>query len=142
MKKKKRVCISGGFDPLHIGHIRYIQEAAKLGYLIVIVNRDDFLLKKKGYVFMPLDERIEVIKSIKGVDEVFVCIDNDQTVCKSLRLLKPDIFAKGGDRTLDNIPEKKICEELDIEMKFMIGGGKIQSSSDLVKGMKKPRREK
>jgi len=132
MVKKKRVAISGGFDPIHVGHIRYIREASKLGHLIVIVNTDDFLLRKKGYVFMPLKERVEIIKAIKGVDEVVVCIDKDQTVCETLRMLKPDIFAKGGDRTLDNIPERKVCEELGIEMVFNVGGGKIQSSSDLV----------
>jgi D-beta-D-heptose 7-phosphate kinase/D-beta-D-heptose 1-phosphate adenosyltransferase len=130
----KTVCVSGGFDPLHIGHVRYIREASKLGdYLIVILNTDEFLTKKKGKPFMCFEERKEILFALEGVDEVFGAIDKDMTVCETLRLLKPDIFAKGGDRTLGNIPEKEVCEELGIDMVFEVGGGKIQSSSWLTK---------
>ncbi len=127
------VATSGGYDPLHIGHIRCFKEAKKLGdKLIVILNSDKFLKKKKGYVFMPYKERKEIIESVKYVDKVVGCVDKDQTVCKTLELLKPDIFAKGGDRNLKNIPEKEVCERLGIKMVFNVGGGKIQSSSWLV----------
>lgn len=129
----KIVATSGGFDPLHVGHIRLFKEARKLGdKLIVILNTDEFLKKKKGFCFMSYEERKETIRAIKYVDEVYRCRDTDQSVCKTLRLIKPDIFAKGGDRTLGNIPERAVCEELGIEMKFGVGGGKIQSSSWLL----------
>ena len=129
----KIVAISGGFDPIHIGHIRYIREASRLGdFLVVIVNTDEFLIRKKGRAFMPLVERLEIVRSIKGVEEAIACIDDDQTVCRTLELIKPHIFAKGGDRTLENIPEREVCERLGIKMLFGVGGGKIQSSSELI----------
>ena len=78
---------------------------------------------------MTEQERMEIVAAIKPVDEVMLSIDKDKSVCKSLELIKPDIFAKGGDRTKDNIPEVGVCEKLDIEMVFNVGGGKIQSSS-------------
>ncbi len=133
--KERIIAVSGGFDPLHVGHVRMMQAAAALGTkLVVIVNRDEFLLKKKGYVFMPLDERMEMARAIKGVDEVVAAIDTDQTVCETLRLIKPHVFANGGDRKdTASIPEAAVCRELGIEMIFNVGGGKIQSSSELVK---------
>lgn len=129
--------ISGGFDPITIGHIRYIKAAAKLGdELIVILNSDHFLMKKKGYVFMPQEERKEVISAIKGVTSVVECIDLDSTVCKTLAVLRPNIFAKGGDRTSDNIPEIEVCNENHIKMIFGVGGSdKPQSSSWLVENI-------
>jgi D-beta-D-heptose 7-phosphate kinase/D-beta-D-heptose 1-phosphate adenosyltransferase len=130
---KPTVAISGGFDPIHIGHIKYINAAARLGWVWVILNSDDFLLQKKGFIFMPKEERKELLWSIKNVHNVVECIDKDDTVCETLKLMKPEIFAKGGDRTKDNIPEAKICEELGIEMVFGVGGtDKPQSSSWLV----------
>lgn len=134
----KIVAVSGGFDPVHIGHIRMFRDAARLGKLIVILNTDDFLLKKKGYVFMPLDERREILESIKYVDRVVVSIDKDNSVCKTLATLKPDVFANGGDRTgKSEIREAKICEQLGIEMAFGVGGNKVQSSSKLTSGQRK-----
>jgi len=127
------VAVSGGFDPIHIGHIRYFKAAKKLGdKLVVILNSDKFLKRKKGFVFMPFKERKEVLKSIRYIDKVIPCIDKDQTVCETLKKLKPDIFAKGGDRILENIPERKVCEKLRIKMVFGIGGKKIKSSSWLL----------
>ncbi|MFH1575456.1 MAG: adenylyltransferase/cytidyltransferase family protein [Candidatus Nealsonbacteria bacterium] len=127
------VATSGGFDPVHIGHIRCFKSAKKLGdKLVIILNSDRFLKKKKGYVFMPFKERKEILESIKYVDKVIPCVDGDQTVCKTLGKLKPDVFAKGGDRNIKNIPEKKVCEEYGIKMIFGVGGKKIQSSSNLV----------
>jgi len=128
------VAVSGGFDPLHVGHVRMIQAAAKLGTrLVVIVNGDEFLVRKKGYAFMPLAERIEIIRALRDVDEVVAAVDTDQTVRATLRVVKPDVFANGGDRReAEDIPEAAVCRELGIEMVFNVGGGKVQSSSDLV----------
>lgn len=136
-RKKIIVATSGGFDPVHIGHIRCFKNAKKLGdKLVVILNSDKFLLKKKSFIFMPFKERKELIDSMKYVDEVVDCIDDDLTVCKTLEKLKPDIFAKGGDRTLKNIPEKRVCQKLNIKMVFGIGGKKVQSSSWLLEKYK------
>lgn len=133
-KKEIVVTTSGGFDPVHVGHVRLFREAKALGdKLVVILNSDDFLLKKKGYVFMPFNERKEILESIKYVDEVVLCIDTDQTVSKTLEKLKPDIFAKGGDRKESNTPELPLCKELNIRVVFNVGGRKVQSSSWLVK---------
>lgn len=133
-KKEIIVATSGGFDPLHVGHVRLFKEAKALGdKLVVILNSDDFLLKKKGYIFMPFNERKEILESTRYIDEVVPSIDIDSTVCKTLEKLRPDIFAKGGDRNEFNIPELGICKELNIQVVFNVGGGKIQSSSWLVK---------
>jgi cytidyltransferase-like protein len=95
----KKVCISGYFDPLHVGHIEYINKAKKLGdYLVVIVNNNLQCKLKKGKFFMDENDRVEIVKNLKSVDEVFLSIDSDKTVCKSLEKLKPSIFANGGDR--------------------------------------------
>ena len=135
--KEKIVTVSGGFDPIHTGHIRMIHEASKLGKLIVILNNDAFLIRKKGRAFMPLEERKEILENIKGVDSVFVSIDEDDSVCKSLEAVKPDIFANGGDRKAANeIREAEVCDLNGIELVFNVGGGKIQSSSWLTKDRK------
>ncbi len=119
----KTVAISGGFDPLTIGHMRYIEAASHLAdRLIVIVNTDEFLLKKKNYIFMPFQERVEILNGIIYINKVLPCIDKDNTVCRSLDRLRPDIFAKGGDRTEDNIPEKDICNKLGIKVVYGVGG--------------------
>jgi D-beta-D-heptose 7-phosphate kinase/D-beta-D-heptose 1-phosphate adenosyltransferase len=132
--KEKTVTVSGGFDPIHIGHIRMIREASKLGKLIVILNNDAFLTRKKGHPFMPLEERKEILENIKGVESVFISIDEDDSVCKSLEAINPDIFANGGDRKAESeIREADVCNRLGIEMVFNVGGGKIQSSSWLTK---------
>ena len=130
--RKKTVAVSGGFDPIHVGHVRMIREAAEHGDVIVIANSDEWLLRKKGYVFMPWKERAEIIQSIKGVAAVFQADDDDDTVTESLLRLKPDIFANGGDRKQQNTPEMKVCDDIGIEMLWNVGGGKIQSSSELV----------
>ena len=139
MKKKlKIVAVSGGFDPVHIGHVRQFKEAKKLGdKLYVILNSDEFLKNKKNFVFMPFKERKEILESIKYIDKVIPCIDKDQSVCKTLEILRPDVFAKGGDRTVKNIPEVEICIKHKIKMVFGVGGKKIQSSSNLVKNLPK-----
>ena len=131
--KKKFIAVSGGFDPIHVGHVRMIKAAAKYGHVVVIANSDEWLRRKKGYVFMPWRERAEILDSIKGVVAVYQGIDDDDTVCQNLKSIRPDYFANGGDRKFNNTPEMAVCEELGIEMLWEVGGGKIQSSSDLVK---------
>ena len=133
MSKKKTICVSGGFDPVHIGHLRMMQEASKFGEVIAIVNSDKWLMRKKGYIFMPFKERCEIIKGFTAVTSTSHVNDADNTVCEALRRLKPDYFANGGDRKTNNTPEMDVCEELGIEMLWGVGGGKIQSSSTLVK---------
>ncbi len=140
MKNKKRiiVAVSGGMDPVHVGHVRMFQEAKKLGdKLVVILNNDNWLRKKKGYVFMPQDERKELLEAIQCVDKVILtrhkADPEDMSVCTELEYLKPDIFANGGDRKLDNIPEVAVCNKIGCKMIFSIGkGGKVQSSSRLL----------
>lgn len=127
------VAVSGAFDPIHVGHVRYIREAAKLGNrLVVILNSDDFLLRKKGFVFMPFADRKEILESIKGVDEVIGSVDEDQTVSKTLELVKPAMFAKGGDRTgPENIPEAVTCRRIGCELVTGVGGGQVRSNGEL-----------
>ena len=133
------VAVSGGFDPIHIGHVRMFEEAKALGdELVVILNNDNWLKKKKGYAFMSEEERKEVIEGLRAVDRVIITKHepdtNDPSVCKELYELKPHIFANGGDRKEDNIPEVTVCKEIGCEMIFNIGkGGKVQSSSWLLK---------
>ncbi len=133
------MAVSGGFDPVHIGHVRMFEEARKLGTkLVVILNNDNWLMKKKGFVFMPESERAEVIRGFRAVDDVFITVHgenpDDMSVCTELRLVRPNLFANGGDRTKDNIPEISVCDEIGAEMIFGIGkGGKVQSSSWLTK---------
>ncbi|MEK6844440.1 MAG: adenylyltransferase/cytidyltransferase family protein [Nanoarchaeota archaeon] len=135
-KKDIIVAASGYFDPIHIGHVEYLQKAKNLGdKLIVIVNNDKQAQLKKGYEFMPFSERIEIIKALKFVDEVFPSIDKDKSVCKSLERIKPHIFAKGGDRFSHEIPEAEVCNRLGIKILHGLGD-KIQSSSDLIKRQK------
>ena len=138
IKKQKIVAVSGGFDPLHIGHVRMFQKAKKLGdKLVVILNNDNWLKKKKGFVFMPARERKELIEAMAGVDGVILTSHKprpkDMSVCRELLKLRPHVFANGGDRKLGNIPEVPICQKIGCKMVFNVGlGGKVQSSSWLV----------
>lgn len=132
------VAVSGGFDPVHIGHVRMFNEAKKLGdKLVVILNNDNWLRLKKGYAFMPENERKEIIEAFKAVDEVVISQHEENTddisICRELKQIKPHIFAKGGDRHSGNIPETPVCEEIGCIVVNDIGrGGKVQSSSWLV----------
>lgn len=132
------VAVSGGFDPLHVGHVRMFEEARKLGdKLVVILNNDHWLQQKKGFVFMPQRERKELMKALVAVDDVIITKHakntEDMSVCAALQELRPHIFANGGDRTKKNIPEIPVCKEIGCKMIFGIGkGGKVQSSSWLL----------
>lgn len=137
-KRHRWVAVSGGFDPLHIGHVRMMREARSLGdRLVVILNNDHWLKLKKGFVFMPQDERREIIESYDFVDKVVItdhrANDEDMSVSRMLRKLKPHIFANGGDRTSITTPEDSLCVELNITRAYNVGkGGKVQSSSAMV----------
>ncbi len=142
-QREKWVAVSGGFDPLHVGHVRMFQEARKLGdKLVVIMNNDNWLRAKKGFVFMPQKERAELIRMFPFVDKVVLTdhkkSDPDRSVCRALAKVKPDIFANGGDRFAKNIPEYQLCKKLGIKMTFNIGAGcKVQSSSWMIRDASK-----
>jgi cytidyltransferase-like protein len=134
-----KVAVAGGWDPLHIGHVRHIEEASKLGdWLVVLVSSDEDMVRKKGTAFMPLNERVEILKALRWVDEVVVTIDKDGTMAETLKIVKPNIFAKGGDRTPDNMPTNEVeaCKEIDCKIVYGVGK-RLQSSSALLKRVKK-----
>lgn len=112
---KIRAMVSGGFDPLHVGHVELLKAAKGLcDELIVALNGDKWLMKKKGFVFMPWDHRRAILESIKYVDEVVRVTDLDDTVCDTLRIFRPHFFINSGDRVSGNVPEEKLCAELGI----------------------------
>lgn len=131
--------VSGGFDPVHIGHVRLFNEAKKLGdELIISLNNDNWLMFKKGFVFMPEKERKEILESFRAVDRVVISEHEKNTKDISsihmVKKIRPHIFAKGGDRHAGNIPETAICKELGCKIVSGLGmGGKVQSSSELVR---------
>ena len=130
-KKLTSVAVSGYFDPIHVGHLEYLQLAKKLGdHLTVIINNNLQAELKKGSTFMDEKDRMEIVAALRCVDEVFLSIDTDKSVCKSLEHIKPDIFANGGDRSLDEIPETAVMKKYNIKMVDGLGS-KIRSSSDL-----------
>lgn len=137
MISEKVVAVSGGFDPIHPGHLRLMQEARKLGdRLIVILNNDNWLIQKKGYAFFKEEQRRELLEAYPFVSKAVITKhaqhDLDRSVCLQLQEIKPHIFANGGDRVAGNIPEYELCEKLGITMFFNVGGGKIESSSELI----------
>ena len=138
------VVISGFFNPLHIGHIDYISSARNLGdFLIVIVNSDDQVKIKGSVPFMNQDDRLRIIRNIKGVDRSVISIDEDGSVCQTIReefkrlqndpFFEDMIFANGGDRKEGGVPEDILENELGVRMVYNIGGEKVQSSSELIK---------
>lgn len=140
---RKLVICSGYFNPIHRGHVDYLVQAKSLGHsLLVIVNSDRQVQIKGSKPFMDERERVYIVNALHCVDDVWVSVDTDSSVCETIRdihskfgLFYDIVFANGGDRKDDNIPEYKLCEELGIEMVFSVGGGKTQSSSDLIKGV-------
>ena len=133
-EKRPTVMVSGGFDPVHAGHIRMIRAASRYGDVIVIANSDAWLYRKKGFVFMEFEKRVEILNAIKGVVLVDSVDDTDDTVCEAILRLKPTYFANGGDRGKKNTPEQVVCQQVGTELLWSVGGDdKIDSSSDLVK---------
>lgn len=139
--------VSGGFDPVHTGHIDLLHHAARLGRVVVLLNSDDWLTRKKGKPFMDWEERKDILLAIRHVTAVSRVDDSDDTVCAGLRhvvshykaragagKLPRIMFCNGGDRGIRNTPEQQVCDELGIETVFEVGGHKIQSSSELLKG--------
>jgi len=131
----KIVCTSGGFDPIHPGHVSCIHESKSHGdVLVVVVNGDTFLRNKKGKAFMDLMTRCHIVSYIKGVDYVIPFdIENDQTVSVALQKIRPHVFTKGGDRVNEeSIPEWNVCQINGIEVISGVGLGKDWSSSDFL----------
>jgi cytidyltransferase-like protein len=141
---RKIVLVTGGFDPIHSGHIEYLKSAKKLGDILIVgVNSDDWLTRKKGRPFMPITERTTLIENLKMVNHVILFNDNDNTAIeaiKNVKALYPHdtvVFANGGDRTKENIPEMVVE---DVEFVFGVGGeNKVNSSSWILEDWKKPK---
>lgn len=132
----KIVLATGGFDPIHSGHIRYLKEAKTLGDMLIVgINSDEWLERKKGRAFMPWNERLCIINNLKMVDEVYTFDDEDGTArhfIQQVRAHYPDaelIFVNGGDRTANNVPES---DEPNVEFVYEVGGNKTASSSDFL----------
>jgi cytidyltransferase-like protein len=146
---KTLVLITGGFDPLHSGHIAYIQSAKKLGDTLVVgVNSDAWLTRKKGAPFMSFDERMNIVKNIKDVDFVLEFNDDDGSARSAIKLARQTwpnhkiIFANGGDRTDANIPEMDIVDN-NLQFIFGVGGfNKANSSSWILQEWKAPKTER
>ena len=154
------IILSGGFDPIHKGHMRMFREASNLGHQVIIgLNSDEWLTRKKGKPFMKFYERKEILEGIKYISSVVKFDDSDDTANALISQVRSTYnggmfhhdylnnnptgrsdyeiyFANGGDRTTDNVPEQSVCEKLDVTMLWGIGGGKIQSSSWLINGGK------
>ena len=114
------ILLSGGFDPVHIGHVQMIEAARPYGEVHIAVNSDDWLMRKKGFVFMPFEERCAILEAMgcktHSVD------DSDETVCEAIERLRPEYFGNGGDRTKENTPEQFLCERLGVTIVYELGG--------------------
>ena len=138
--KKNMIILSGGFDPIHKGHIRMFKEASLNGMVVAGLNSDEWLIRKKGKFFMPFVERKEILESIKYIDLVKSFDDSDDTACNLIHKIDIEFsdkynifFGNGGDRTNQTTPEIKFCNDNNIDLIWGLGGGIIQSSSDLLK---------
>jgi len=145
----KIAVISGYFNPIHGGHLDYITEAAKLGDMLIVIVNNDNQVKIKGSVpFMDQDQRLRIVKMLKPVTEAILSIDEDGTVVKTLESIYTKynsargwiqkntvsiVFANGGDRKLGNTPEEEFCKRVGIETAYSVGGGKTESSSELIR---------
>lgn len=143
----KIVICTGGFDPIHSGHIAYLTEARKLGHMLIVgINSDAWLERKKGRAFMPWAERAAIVSNLKMVQDVIAYDDSDNSSCAAIQQVRneyPDdeiVFANGGDRTRDNIPEMIFD---DVEFAFGVGGeNKANSSSWILEEWKSPKTER
>lgn len=126
------VAISGGFSVLHKGHTRLIEAAAEYGSVVVILNSDEWIERKYGYRVVDWASRAEVMMALKYVHNVILAYDSDGTVCETLKHLKPNYFANGGDRKKDNTPEVELCKSMGIKTLWNVGGGKVASSSEIL----------
>jgi len=138
---RKIIVLSGGFDPVHVGHMRMFEDAKKYGADVIVgVNSDEWLTRKKGAPFMNFDERTEILRGVKYIDLVLSFNDDDNSACNLIKKVqeiykKEDVkifFGNGGDRTNKTTPEIDYCNQENVEMLWGVGGGKIQSSSELI----------
>ena len=143
--RKSVIILSGGFDPVHKGHMRMFREAANLGHQVIVgLNSDEWLTRKKGKPFMKWEERAEILESCKFINQVLPMDDTDDTakdiIVKVSKLYNNEdfniYFANGGDRGKGNVPELSVCKDFNVTMLWGIGGGKIQSSSWLIENKK------
>tara|TARA_Y100001970_G_C14239153_1_gene863788 strand:- start:689 stop:1129 length:441 start_codon:yes stop_codon:yes gene_type:complete len=144
---KTIIILSGGFDPVHKGHIRMFKAAKEFPAKVVVgLNSDSWLIRKKEKPFIGFDERKEILESIRFIDSVYSFNDDDGTACDLIRLIieenkdSDDIkiyFGNGGDRNKENSPEVDYCSQNNIDIIWNLGGSKIQSSSDLINALKK-----
>lgn len=136
------VFTSGGYDPIHPGHLSCIVDSKQYGdVLVVVVNGDNFLKTKKGKPFQDLDTRCRIVSYVRGVDYVVAFeVENDQTVKQALAAIMPNVYTKGGDRDETNIPEAPLCKELGIKLVTGVGLGKKWSSSDFLSKWKEGQR--
>ena len=132
------ILVSGGFDPIHSGHIKLINDANKYGDVVVLLNSDEWLQNKKGKEFLPFSERKIIMQNIKGVIDVIEFDDSDKTcvdgIQKAKSLFKNNLikFANGGDRNNNTTPEKDYCDKNNIETLFEIGGNNKSNSSSWI----------
>jgi len=130
------VCSSGFLDPLHEGHLEYLERSKALGDVhVVIVNNDHQAMLKKGTPFMPAAERLKIVRRLRCVDFAILAVDTDRSVCETLKAIRPHIFTNGGDQTNEGVPEAVVCNALGIRMVDGLGA-KIQSSSKLIEHAK------
>jgi D-beta-D-heptose 7-phosphate kinase/D-beta-D-heptose 1-phosphate adenosyltransferase len=125
--------VSGGFSIIHIGHVRLIQSASEFGDVIVALNSDEWLARKKGSPQVLWEERAEVLLALRHVSKVVPVEDSDGTVCEALEKIRPMYFANGGDRTEYDQREHAVCERLGVYELFGIGGGKLRSSREFIR---------
>ena len=129
------IIVSGGFDPIHSGHIQMFRQANKLGTVWAIVNSDEWLIRKKGFNLMNYDQRESIIQSNQYVDKVIPAKDKDNTIVSNLEVIHKEkilfVFANGGDRIPTNTPEVSFCMKNEIPMIFNLGGNKVTSSSKI-----------
>lgn len=140
--------ISGYFNPIHTGHLDYIESAQfHCHHLIVIVNSDEQVNIKGSTPFMEQDDRARIVRALRGVNEVYISIDTDESVVESIKAIFNDwsnrkfettfSFMNGGDRKIGNTPEEQYCKEVGIDTLYNVGGNKTQSSSELINGLAK-----